>query len=185
MIQYSYPYHSIKEDPLKGLTFLKYIWRLQPDGYFFLAVRKGDRSWHEISLTRDQVLSLDSLVIPTEGDLYFCPNAFELDARQKHLTLPSRVLYQDLDESDPRELPIVPELWWETSPGRFQCIWVLDQAVEPEELAQLNRALNRACHADPGTWNLTRLLRVPGSYNGKRDCEVSEAYFGKPREAVA
>lgn len=163
---------------MEGADFLQYVWSLQPAGWRFLAWRHEDL-WAElpIGMVRHPKKRV-ALPGPAmnDGDLYFCPNSFGDKVRQKHLCLPGRIMYQDLDESDPRQLPLQPELWWETSPGRFQALWVLDQAVEPLELAQLNRALNRACHADPGTWNLTRLLRVPGSWNGKRGCRVSRAY---------
>lgn len=166
---------------MKGDAFLNHIWGLQPSGWVFLARRMGTL-WQElpVDLSLRGEIALGTKYL-NRGDLYFCPNTFSGAYRRKALTLPSRLMYQDLDESDPRELPIAPELWWETSPGRYQAVWVLDQCVEPQELAQLNRALNRACHADPGTWNLTRLLRVPGSWNAKRGCRVSRAY-GKAAE---
>jgi hypothetical protein len=104
--------------------------------------------------------------------LVFKPKA---DEWLKDLVLPSRVMYQDLDEATPIECPLFPTLWWETSPGRYQAIWVLDVMMEPIDFAAYNRAMNRACNADPGTWDLTRLLRVPGSHNNKRDCLVSAA----------
>lgn len=159
---------------MEGPAFLNYIWNMQPRGIFYLVQRVGD-SWveHEVDFT--QSINVD-FKMPKDGDLYFCPNAFEAGGRKKSLCLPGRLMYQDLDESDPRELALHPELWWETSPGRYQAVWVLDREIEPEELQQLNRALNRASHADPGTWNLTRLLRVPGSWNAKRGCRVSRAY---------
>lgn len=161
---------------MEGDAFLNYIWGLQPQGWVFLA-RRLSSLWQElpVDLNVHGKISLGTKYL-NRGDLYFCPNVFSGARRQKTLCLPSQLMYQDLDESDPRECPIVPELWWETSPGRYQGLWVLDQVVEPQELAQLNRALNRACHADPGTWNLTRLLRVPGSWNAKRGCRVSRAY---------
>lgn len=169
---------------MEGDAFLNYIWGLQPRGWVFL-VRRLSSLWQELpidfSSTREVWLGTKHL---NRGDLYFCPNAFSGAQRQKQLVLPSRLLYQDLDESDPRELPLEPELHWETSPGRWQAIWILDHPIEPQELAQLNRALNRACHADPGTWNLTRLLRVPGSWNAKRGCRVSRAY-GSAAEGLA
>lgn len=158
---------------MKGEAFLNHIWGLQPPGWVFLARRRGNL-WQELPIDL-RVHRKVSLKIPHSGDLYFCPNSFSVSERRKGLALPSRLMYQDLDEADPRSLPIAPELWWETSPGRYQALWVLDQIVEPQELAQLNKALNRASHADPGTWNLTRMLRVPGSWNGKRKCWVSEA----------
>lgn len=169
---------------MEGDAFLNYIWGLQPQGWVFL-VRRLSSLWQELPISFDDgyQISLGTKHL-NRGDLYFCPNAFASKDRRKQVALPSRLMYQDLDESDPRECPIVPELWWETSPGRFQAIWVLDQVVEPEELQQLNRALNRACHADPGTWNLTRLLRVPGSWNAKRGCRVSRAYGSAAEEEL-
>jgi hypothetical protein len=160
---------------MEGDAFLNYVWGFQPRGWVFLA-RRLSSLWQElpVDLKISPEVALRKKYL-NRGDLYFCPNVFRGPQRRKQLTLPSRLMYQDLDESDPRELPLEPELWWETSPDRFQAVWVLDQAVEPVELAQLNRALNRACHADPGTWNLTRLLRVPGSWNAKRGCRVSPA----------
>lgn len=159
---------------MEGPAFLNYIWNMQPRGVFFLAQRQLG-VWNEFPVDFKAARNVD-FHMPKGGDLYFCPNAFHKGGRKKSLCLPGRLMYQDLDESDPRELPMPPELWWETSPGRYQALWILDQELEPLELSQLNKALNRASHADPGTWNLTRLLRVPGSWNAKRKCRVSRAY---------
>lgn len=165
---------------LEGEAFLNYIWGLQPAGWRFVAWRnRKTGGWYELPLGMIRNKAKVGRIAGEwsgAGDLYFCPNSFSAAKRWKSLALPSRLMYQDLDESPPSECPLQPELWWETSPGRWQAIWVLDRFVEPQELQQLNRALNRACHADPGTWNLTRLLRVPGSWNAKRECRVSRAY---------
>jgi hypothetical protein len=159
-----------------GTAFLKYVWGKQPEGYHFLALRVQG-NWLEIPLAPGVDWVFGKSGMPTRGDLYFCPNSFTEPTRQKHLCLPSRVMYQDLDEALPEDCPMMPDLWWETSPERYQGLWILDQVIEPVEFAQLNRALNRACHADPGTWNLTRMLRVPGSYNKKRGCKVGSAHL--------
>jgi hypothetical protein len=161
------------EVPVKGEAFLKYLWSLQPPGHHFLVLRQGGR-WREVSI--DPMQQLDRIVGAEKADLYFCPNSFSDCRREKTLVLTSRVMYQDLDEVAPDECPLRPEWWWETSPGRYQAVWILDSVLEPQEFAAYNKALNRACGADPGTWNLTRVLRVPGSYNAKRKCYVSEAY---------
>lgn len=160
---------------MEGEAFLNFVWGLQPSGHLFLVQRKG--RWAELSITSDELPCQISPYIlhDVKADLYFCPNAFASAERHKEQCLPSRVMYQDLDEARPDECPIHPDVWWETSPFRYQGLWILDDELEPQQLASLNKALNRACNADPGTWNLTRLLRVPGSYNSKRDCPVGPA----------
>lgn len=164
---------------MQGKEFLQYVWSLQPDGYATLVYRKGTE-WLEFHFHFPN--DWDSVApLPEVGDLYFCPNLFSEPARKKELALPSRVMYQDLDEVRPDDCPIYPSLYWETSFGRWQGIWIADAYMEPVEFSAMNRALNRACQADPGTWNLTRLLRVPGSHNQKRSCDVSPAVFMLPR----
>jgi hypothetical protein len=157
---------------MQGAAFLQHVWSQQPLGYHCIVYRH-DRLWIEKWVRPKQNFSL---VMPRRGDLYFCPNSFGEPLRQRQYVLPSRVMYQDLDEVGPAECPLHPDLYWETSLGRWQAVWFLDgDPLEPSEFAALNRGLNRACGADPGTWNLTRVLRVPGSWNGKRSCRVSEA----------
>lgn len=157
---------------MKGAAFLEHVWQHQPEGYRFVVFRVNGR-WFEKTLKPTE--SLGSLLMPKGGDMYFTPNVFSEPIRQKEYCLPSRVMYQDLDEVRPEECPLLPDLSWETSIGRYQGVWLLEACIEPAEFAALNRGLNRACGADPGTWNLTRVLRVPGSWNGKRGCRVSEA----------
>ena len=166
---------------MEGAEFLQFVWGHQPEGYAVLVHRDESGKWRESSFYyKGQQLSL---IVPSGGDLYWCPNLFSQPERKKEYCLPSRVMYQDLDEAHPNECPLKPELWWETSRGRYQAAWILDEFMEPDEFSSYNKALNRACHADPGTWNLTRLLRVPGSWNEKRGCQVGRAY--KRLELVA
>jgi hypothetical protein len=165
---------------MHGEKLLNFLWSHQPVGYRFVVMRKAHR-WENavIPPTSSEIKITRGTLDMRDADLYFCPNVFSQDIRQKQYCLPSRVMYQDLDWADPRELPdhLQPEVWWETSPGRYQAAWILEDYLEPLEFSRYNRALNRACEADPGTWNLTRLLRVPGSWNFKRDCMVSTARF--------
>jgi hypothetical protein len=54
-----------------------------------------------------------------------------------------------------------------SSPGREQYWWRLSRPVEPEEGQDLNRRLAYAMGADLSGWDLTQLLRVPGTRNHK------------------
>jgi RepB DNA-primase N-terminal domain len=54
-----------------------------------------------------------------------------------------------------------------SSPDREQYWWRLSRSVEPEEGEDLNRRLAYAMDADLSGWDLTQLLRVPGTRNRK------------------
>jgi len=100
-------------------------------------------------------------------DLYFCPLPFTQAARRETHLRGSKYLWSDLDEVDVDSLPFTPSLHWESSPGRFQGLWVLDRFMEPEEVKSLNKSLTYASGADKGGWDLTQVLRIPGTKNHK------------------
>lgn len=108
--------------------------------------------------------------IPTIEDLYFAPNTYSDEHRRKDLARPGRWLYADLDEVDPESIveELRPTLAWETSPSRYQALWFLKRSLKPATLASLNQRLTYFTGADKGGWSLTKVLRVPGTYNNKR-----------------
>lgn len=167
--------YPIERCPLDGNSLLAHLADLQPEGWRFLVWRVNGQ-WLEQAVEPGEVPQVAPHILQGQrGDLYFCVNSFSEPSRNKEYCLPSRVLYQDLDWTEPTQCPVRPTIWWETSPDRYQGLWVMDDVMEPEDFASYNKALNRACEADPGTWNLTRVLRLPGSWNGKRSCRVSRA----------
>jgi hypothetical protein len=56
---------------------------------------------------------------------------------------------------------------WASSPGRFQALWELEHELNPRLTEKLNRYLTHALGADKGGWDLTQVLRVPGTRNFK------------------
>lgn len=171
---------------MEGQEFLRYIWGEQqcPDASYWLAVRTNDGSFVEFEADAE-LSSVKNWEIANDAPaFYFCPNPFD-GRRQKENFVESRWLYQDLDAVPPDACPIFPDVWWETSQGRYQGMWLLDNSLEQDQFWILNKALNRACHADPGTWNLTRYLRVPGSWSGKRETRVSRAHVSSSLLVVA
>lgn len=78
-------------------------------------------------------------------------------------------LWADLDEVDPRDIDQQPTVAWESSPGRFQAIWVaasgdFQGASWP---GNENQRLTYYLGADPSGWDTTQLLRIPGWPNFK------------------
>jgi AAA domain/RepB DNA-primase N-terminal domain len=102
--------------------------------------------------------------------LYFSMNRFSKKGRAEENCKSNLMLWADLDERHPSEcvaMGLGPTCAWESSPGRYQAIWWLKQNVSPEVLARLNRALTYTVGADPGGWDLTQVLRLPGTRNFK------------------
>lgn len=127
-----------------------------------------ERRWHEtpgIPING----SLPPLDIPDRGDVYFCPVVFSKPQRRKEYALPTNLLWADLDPVNPNDCRIRPSIAWESSPGRFQALWFLNREIEPNEAAALSKRIAYADGADTGGWDLTQVLRLPGTKNFKYD----------------
>ena len=100
-------------------------------------------------------------------DLYWCPLVFSGPRRDIKLSQGGNVLYADLDPVDPRSLEVRPTIAWESSPGRYQALWWIDQMLEPSEFERINKGLTYHIGADKSGWDLTQVLRIPGTSNHK------------------
>lgn len=171
---------------MDALEFLEHIWSEQGEGFAFISFRSGPDSWRDLAFRFPQ----DTLDLPDAalGDVYFCPNLFSRPRRRKGLVLPSCWLYADLDTVKPphetamerlndetrkRKEPaaLEPTIAWESSPGRYQALWHIDKFLSEEAHSQVNRKLTYALGADKGGWDITQVLRVPGTTNHKYDAK--------------
>lgn len=105
----------------------------------------------------------------TTYDIYFCPLPFrDTTKRKKDRVKSSRLLWSDLDAVTPEQIAkLKPSLLWESSPGSFQGLWVLDEELSPEGAELLNHKLTYFIGGDPSGWDLTQVLRLPGTINHK------------------
>lgn len=114
-------------------------------------------------------------------DVYWCPSLFEFPTRRSDVAMDEHALWADLDEVDPREIrDYPPTIAWESSPGRFQALWLASDgdfqgASWP---GNENQRLTYLLGADPSGWDTTQLLRLPGWPNFKP--ERIEANGGRP-----
>ena len=111
-----------------------------------------------------------------KDDQYFTPGVFSAPRRVSQYAVPVAWLWADLDPVDPREISdFTPTIAWETSPGRYQCVW---ETKYPREGATdhggLNHRLTHYLGADPSGWDATQLLRVPGSAHTKHGQQRGE-----------
>lgn len=103
-------------------------------------------------------------------DLYYSVAMFSQRGRRYEDVLPSGWLWADLDEVHPTEaarIGLLPTVAIESSPGRYQALWELDHYLKPSPLEKLNRGLSYALNADRSGWDLTQVLRIPGTRNFK------------------
>lgn len=102
-------------------------------------------------------------------DLYWCPSILEKNRRVKDSISKMSVLYADLDEVKPESIPdnLRPSVAWESSPGRYAAVWFMDKPLSATEAENTNKSLTYFIGADKGGWDLTQVLRIPGTRNFK------------------
>lgn len=170
----------------KALAIISRAWGKQ-DGYVFFPhidreeqIRTGKRraGYHEnraFKWPQEKSKILAHMKAHTGHDLYWCPSIFEGPDRQYELAMDEHALWADLDEADPKKLKgnqdFKPTIAWESSPGRFQGLWLGNPALGDFEGASRaggeNQRLSYFLEADRSGWDTTQLLRIPGWPNHK------------------
>jgi hypothetical protein len=151
---------------MDGLEVVKKVWEDQPKGYYSLSWKRGS-SWGDEFFKSISEMETWLNGIKDERDLYFCTTTLSKPQRKKQNVQASRYLWQDLDAVDPRDIKPRPTIAWESSPDRYQALWKLNKAYDPEDVEFINQALARKVKADHGSWILTKVLRIPGTHNYK------------------
>lgn len=182
-------------DHAKALRIISRAWGKQ-DGYVFFPhidreeqVRLGLRraGFHEngaFKWPEDKDKILRHMKSHTQHDLYWCPSIFEGPDRQSELAMDEHALWADLDEADPKKLrnntDFKPTVAWESSPGRYQALWLGNPELGDFQGASWpgneNQRLTYMLEADRSGWDTTQLLRIPGWPNHKPE----HARNGKP-----
>jgi len=103
----------------------------------------------------------------SERETYFCAHLLMAKRRVKKNAAPLSALYVDGDGAKPGRGMPSPTVVVQSSPGRAQFYWRLAEPVAPEFGERLNRRLALAMGGDKAGWDLTQLLRPPGTPNFK------------------
>lgn len=152
--------------------FLGRVWKDVPkESFLFLATTNPDGSkWREHIVRANKVKADLNRFLHRysrwDHNLYFGVNPFSQDRRQKEYALPTRLGWCDMDASDPDAYRPQPSLLWETSPDRFQALWLWGTIHDVEEAENFSRSLADRHGGDSG-WTITKMLRIPGSINHK------------------
>lgn len=155
---------------MSPIDFLFKIWSrvCQEGDYVFLSTK--DKGWRDHGFLFDKSIKgkvRDFLRThdPKKEDIYFCPLPFSKNRRLAANVKPVNLLWSDLDDGD--EKKIRPTVLWESSPGRHHALWFIDDRLNAEDAARINRSITYKIGADKGGWDLSQVLRIPGTFNHK------------------
>lgn len=116
---------------------------------------------YRIKLIPDQVKALRD-----KYDLYICFTPVKDGKRIKPNAQDSFVIAQDIDGA-PIPEDLTPSYYWQTSPGKYQGVWILDNAVNPQENEIICRKLIKKYNFDPCGSDIVHFYRIPSTRNHK------------------
>ena len=143
---------------------------LRPGLYICISTRRKNKwkdHFFETPLDREILEDFFNNYDTNRYDLYFCPHAFKYKQRRETEAVPTKYLWSDLDNANPNNVHPKPNIAWESSPNRYACLWILKETPSLEETKNLNKKLAYANGADRSGWDITQVLRIPGSRNHK------------------
>lgn len=117
----------------------------------------------------DGMLDYIDKYTPTHN-VYFCPQLLRSPRRTKDNVTFCTSAWADLDECDPNNLLVKPSVVVESSPLRYQTYWIFEDAQHGEPAQDVSKRIayyHSFQGADRSGWDLTQLLRVPGTFNKK------------------
>lgn len=148
-------------------------------GYVFISTKDRSRpnDWHDRSfvypLQLGEILAYVKKQDDAGIDVYVAAQLYKEPNRRlsKNVkTCPSA--WSDLDTACPWGIDPEPTVVLETSPGRWHGFWRAPTAMAPSDAEEISRQIAYAHHragADLGGWDLTQVLRIPGTHNHKYD----------------
>ena len=144
------------------------------EGYFFLASREvASKTWRDHSFRlgehKQAISEHFAKFSRDEYDHYFCPNNFQKPQRKAENAQPTNRAWVDIDGADPERFDPQPNVLLKTSPGRHQGLWFFEGVIDSHEAELYSKALAYRFGADKNGWSATKYLRVPFTYNHKKE----------------
>lgn len=142
-----------------------------------LSVKTAD--FFEWPVERDTIAKV--VADAADRDVYLCTSLLSKRRRSVDTVTNTHVIAVDADSCVPSNFRVAPSLVVETSPDRYHAYWLLDDAVTAQEASDVARRIciahqHQGC--DKSGWPTAKLLRVPGTWNTKRDAPVKETNAG-------
>ena len=125
------------------------------------------------TITLDEI---DEFITDYKDDynVFMCYAPIEGEDRLLENAKPTRFLVADIDGAEiPEEFP--PSYYWETSPNKYQGLWISDKVITPKDYEVLAHAMVKKFKFDSAS-DIVHLYRIPTTLNHKYATpqEVSE-----------
>lgn len=155
--------------------FFKLIFPPALSGYLCIAyispINRSETEQHFFKYPEELPKALQHISSNTRSGkhAYFCPHLFKTKERKKEQVESCPSAWADLDACNPALLNVEPSVVIQSSPGRFQALWLFDKPVAPIDAEDISRRI-AYFHKDQGCdmgWALTKLLRIPYTLNYK------------------
>ena len=107
-------------------------------------------------------------------NVFMCYAPIDGEDRLLENAKPTRFLVADIDGAEiPKEFP--PSYYWETSPNKYQGLWISDKVIAPKDYEVLAHAMVKKFKFDSAS-DIVHLYRIPTTVNHKYATpqEVSE-----------
>lgn len=180
---------TLKERMTECAEFLNTIWGTEDRGLYALVVAQenpaeaaeGTDVWHTFGFKwpKGFPAALKRIASSEQAgaNVFICPALFKRPNRLKEHAAGSHVLWMDSDGNAPEaftEAVPAPSIRVRTSsPRNIHHYWVLDEFCEDIETIETgNRSITSFYDGDDGCWDVTRLLRPPGTTNRKNGLPV-------------
>lgn len=150
------------------LRLLRAVWKGR-SGWVSVPARHGEE-WIERWLEWPSDAELISEWLEEanrSSDVYFSPLVYTDPTRRTARKCVTNWAWADFDDVNPKKLDPKPTVLWQTSPGRYQGLYLLKHPVTGAEVEKINRRIAIATKSDPSGWDAGQVLRVPGSRNHK------------------
>jgi hypothetical protein len=143
------------------------LWDEQEGEFFCLSRKTARGQWHDHFIKRGAWERVEPWLDQHrhDDDCYFTVHGLTRPRRLEKYAVPSPWLWSDIDQGDVHLLEVKPTIAWRTSRGHYQAAWRLDR--EPSK--GLRKGFSDAMGGDHGGWIITKALRVPGTFNYKRE----------------
>lgn len=181
-----------RADAEKALRLISNAWGKKQAGYVFFPWidrnkqletgkrRVGFNEGPAFYWPRDREQILDHLLAHTNHDQYWSTSLFEYPMRREDVAMTEHALWADLDYVDPSTLDeYPPTIAWESSPGRYQALWVAAKGdfLGASFPGNENQRMTYHVGADASGWDTVQLLRMPGFANHKPEYLKSDGTY--------